>query len=289
MSKTKIFTLHFYQIIIDDSLFTESKNKITELLRQLNKVSKPNNVYEIHGYKAFVKVVDNNIYCFEKHRIDDLPSVGSVNNNIERNLKLNVGETLIEKNYFLIDDELGYIIFQEKLEGYRATSLSSYFHALLGEKTSKIHINQLLQTSSYERLLKYGYLKSMELSLASPSDDLLKEFGISLNDRILYKKNKNTTVSIKVTLDKKESIALQFIEGIKEKFRANSDKIKTLRIKGSETLQASLQDINLANDILKSKADVRIEDNQIVQDDMIHELNNAKRVHHEEIEGLLKG
>lgn len=286
--KTKQFKLHFYKIEIDETLFSDSKNKYSELIKLLNKVKKPENVYSINGYQSYVKPIQNKVYCFEKHRIDDLPSVGNINNNSERNLELKEGETLIEKNYFLIDDKLGYIIYQEKNEGFRANTLSGYFKQLLGEKSSKVHIYQLLQTSAYERLIKYGYLKSMELSLATPTDSMLKEFGINLDNRILYRKNKRLNVSVKVSLEKKETIAEEFIQNIHNLFKKNSDHIRSLSLKGSETEEANLDDINLAKDILEAQADVRIENNQIVEEDMIADLEKAHRVHNGEVRELIK-
>ena len=288
MEKTKKFKLHFYKIDIDDSLFEITSNKIDALSLKLKSVIKPKNVYSINGYQSFVRHIKDEIYCFEKHRTDDLPSVGSVTDNKERNLNLKDGETLIEKNYFLIDSTLGYIIYQEKQEGFRATSLSIYFQKLLEEKTRKIHIHQILQSDAYNRLMKYGYLKSMEVTFASPSDKQLKEFGVSLNNRILYKKNKRLNISIKVSLEKKETVAQTFISKVRDKFIDNSDNIKTLRLKGSKHEDDTLEDINLAKDVIEAIADVRIEENQIVQEDMIKDLEKAYLVHHSEIKDLIE-
>jgi hypothetical protein len=288
MKNSKIFKLHFYTIKIDDSLFNTSKNKIIDLMKLLNAGKKPTNVYELNGYKAFIKPISNNIYCFEKHRMDDLPPVGNINNDKERHLNLKNGETLIEKNYFFINKELGYIVYQEKNEGFRASTLSLYFHFLLGEDTSKIEISQILKTTAYQRLAKYGYLKGMEISFASPSNDMLKDFGISLTNRIMYQKNKNMNVSVKVSLSKKDSYSKEFIRGILNTYNKYSDKISLFKLKGSETEKGSLEDINLANDVIESVADVRIDKSHIVEDDMINALTHANTVHEDELKKLLK-
>lgn len=286
--KTKQFKLHFYKLEMDETLFSSSKNKYTELIKLLKKVKKPDNVYSVNGYQSYVKPIKNKVFCFEKHRIDDFPSIGNLNNNIERDIELEEGESLIEKNYFYIDDKLGYIVYQEKNEGFRASTLSGYFRQLLGEKTNKVHIYQLLQTSAYERLLKYGYIKSMELSLATPSDNMLKEFGINLNSRILYKKDKRINVSVKVGLEKKESVTIDFIKNIHNIFQKYSNQVNSLKLRGSETKESNLDDINLAKDILQAQADVRIENNQIVEDDMIFDLEKAHKVHNDEVKELIK-
>jgi hypothetical protein len=290
MSIVKKFKLHFFQITIKkDFLFNDSKKEpIIFLTENLNKTSKPENVYEINGYKAFVKHIRGSFYCFEKHRIDDLPSVGSVNENLERTLELSEGETLIEKNYFYINIESKYIVYQERQEGFRISSLSTYFQYLLNISSNNIlEIEQIAQKGSYERLLKYGYVKSLELSLASPSNSLLKELGVSINDRVLYKKDKKLNLSLKVALEKKESIEnsfLAFFKGIKERY---SEEITMLKIKGSEHLDDKLGDINLVKDVLEVEAVVKVKQNHIDENGMISELKRASDIYHEEIKGIL--
>lgn len=272
-----------------DFLFNDNNQEpIDFLLKSLQKTNKPDNVYEINGYKAFVKHIKEDFFCFEKHRIDDLPSVGSVSENKERNLNLNEGETLIEKNYFFINRDLKYIVYQEKQEGFRISSLSIYFQMLLSiSSSSSITINQIAQKETYGRLLKYGYIKSLELSLASPSNNLLSELGVSINDRVLYRKNKHLNLNLKVTLDKKESVPstlLQTYKNIKEKY---FDEINIMRIRGSETSEDKLGDINLVKDILEVEAVVKVNQNHIDELGMIEELKRASKVYYDEIKGIL--
>lgn len=139
--KTKQFKLHFYKLEMDETLFSSSKNKYTELIKLLKKVKKPDNVYSVNGYQSYVKPIKNKVFCFEKHRIDDFPSIGNLNNNIERDIELEEGESLIEKNYFYIDDKLGYIVYQEKNEGFRASTLSGYFRQLLGKNKQSTYLS----------------------------------------------------------------------------------------------------------------------------------------------------
>lgn len=287
---TKKFRLHFYQIKVDETLFPEStnENKLIDLIQSLKKVSKPKDVYEVNGYKAFIRLVDseNNIFCFEKHRIDDFPAIGSIKDNKERNLDLNKDETLIEKNYFLINEDMKYIIYQEKNEGFRATTLTTYFNALNSE-LNKIEISQILKQAAYKRLTQYGYLKGMEITLASPNDKMLKDFGISLNDRILYKKNQNMNVSVKVSLTTKNSYPKKFIQNILNEYNKHSDNIKKFNIKGSDTKKAHIEDVNLAKNVIESIADVRITNGHIEEDDMKESIMHSLKVHKDEIEEIL--
>ncbi len=290
MSLVKKFKLHFFQIAIKkDFLFSdEKKEPLPFLIENLRKTSKPDNVYTINGYKAFVKHIEEDFYCFEKHRVDDLPSVGNVNENLERNLELSEGETLIEKNYFYINKEFKYIIFQERQEGFRVSSLSIYFKYLLNISSSNsLCIEQIAQKGTYERLIKYGYIKSLELSLASPSNNLLKELGVSINDRVLYKKNKRLNINLRVALEKKESIGndfLQILKKIKEKY---PEEVNSMKIRGSETSDDKLGDINLVKDVLEIEATVKVNKNHIDEKGMISELTRASRTYHDEIKGIL--
>jgi hypothetical protein len=290
MSLVKKFKLHFFQIIIkSDYLFNDqTKEPIDFLIENLSKTNKPDNIYEINGYKAFVKHIEDDFFCFEKHRIDDLPYVGSVNDNSERTLDLEDGESLIEKNYFYIKRDLGYIVYQEKQEGFRISSLTQYFQLLLSISSSdSIKINQIAQRGTYERLLKYGYIKSIELSLATPSNSLLKDFGVSLNDRILYKKDKNLNLNLKVNLEYKESITGDFLRNLKNLKDKYSGEISTFRIKGSENRDDKLSDINLVKDILEVEASVKVNQNHIDEKGIISELDRASRIYNDDIKGIL--
>ena len=111
--------------------------------------------------------------------------------------------------------------------------------------------------------------------------------GTHVNIRVLYKKDKKLNLSLKVALEKKESIGssfLSFFKGIKEKY---PEEIAILKIKGSEHLDDKLGDINLVKDVLEVEAVVKVNQNHIDENGMISELKRASDIYHEEIKGIL--
>ena len=292
MSSKVLF--HFYKIElnIDKNLFShKEEDQIEFLINELSKTSKPSNVYSLNGYQAFCKNITNNIYCFEKHRTNDIPTIGKITEDKERKIPLEEDETILEKNFFSINKlnkNIAYIIYQEKLEGFRATTLIGYFQKLLNIKNG-ISITQILQKDTYERLLKFGYIKGIDISFANPSDKLLKEWGIKLDERLLYAKDKDMNISIKIALNKKVSLAKKFLSHIYERLSRNTENISKAIIKGSENIDSNITELNLLNDVLESRFDIRNKDKIQLETDIIKALKNLKELYNDEIEELLIG
>ena len=284
----KKFKFHFYALDMElpKNIFnTEDLSDLEYMLKELKGATKPKNVYRLNGYYSFCRHIKDNVFCFEKHRQTDIPTIGKITDNSEREISLKKDETIIEKNYFLINPEVGYIVYQEKNEGFRAQTLIGYFKQFMN--ITKVNITQILQKSAYEKLLKLGYIKGIEYNIATPNDKILKEFGVSIEERALY--NTKFNISVKIGLEDKEPIGLfNFLSDIQKKITRNSNNIKKLTIKGSEEEDSNLTEVNMLKDILEVISPIRVLDKNEMEDDIISELKKCNTIYKEEIKGLIK-
>jgi hypothetical protein len=230
------------------------------------------------------------MFCFEKHRVDDFPDVGHLEKNTTKKLQLSKKESLVERNYFSLDTEIGYITYHEKLEGFRATTLNKYILKLLKSKSESIKLLQILNNNAYDRLLNCGYIDSMSLSLATPSDEVLYDFGLSTFDRVKYANDKKIDVTIKATLEQDKSIYKQafdsFVKDFGNSFKRHTESIKVASFKIRKDRSSQSEEINLANDILVSEVNVTLDSGQISENDITDKLNESNNEYKDEIRKL---
>lgn len=104
---------------------------------------------------------------FAKFREDDLPHAGSPGGD-ERELGLDDGEGLIEKNHFLYHSNRELLIFQRNGNGSTTSRLGAYFSDIAGETTI---FNPVLQAEPTRRLMRNELLpRSLTLSFTKPSN-----------------------------------------------------------------------------------------------------------------------
>lgn len=284
---TQRVTFHFYevQLNLDENLFNIGEDHFEMLLDAMRNTSKPDNVYPLSGHQAFCKHIDGNLFCLEKHRKSGLPTIGKLTDDEERQIELGDDETLIEKNFFIVSDQ-GFIIYQEKKEGFRAQSLAGYLQKLLGVDGG-IRILQILTRDAYERLMSFGYIKSMDLEFASPSDRELRDWGVRLNDRIIYNRDAGVKVGIQIKLDRKRPLTRALKDLITGNFQRNGGSVHKLTIKGSREEEDNLQEVNLSSDALEEKVILKAYPPNVFENGIIGELERLMNVYEDEVDELL--
>ncbi len=294
MSKKIKFRYYKVSVNIDANLLTSGLTKATvrtELLQKLQSASKPTDVFSISGHHAFTKSIeqDNNILCLEKHRQTHLPTIGTTTEDRERPIDLEEDESIMEKNFFLLGNNALYVLYQEKKEGYWASSLGNYFTSLYSTEGVKISLEAILSRESYEKFMRLGYIKSLDLSFASPSDALLSEWGISIEDRFGITTDGETSFQIGMKFPTKKTWTQTARNSFLQKFIVHDEEIRRAVVKGSELEGDPLTELNLSSDVLEEMRSVRSDTTAMFEENVIEHLKDIDRTMADEIREIIDG
>ena len=288
MTKKIKFRYYKISIHIDRNLTNAELTKTmvrTGLLQKIQNTQKPQNVYLINGHNAFTKklATQTNIYCFEKHRQTHLPTIGTTVADIERPIELEEDESIMEKNFFLLNNQALYILYQEKKEGYWASSLGQYLTSLYAKEGVTITLDAILSRESYEKFMRFGYIKKIELSFASPSDALLQEWGISIEDRFGIATADDADFQIGIKFPTKKTWVENAKNRFLERFIAHDGEIKKALVKGSELEGDPLSELNLSSDVLEETRSVRSDTTANFETHLVEHLEDIDRTMNPEI------
>ena len=294
MSKKIKFRYYKVSINIDATLLTSGLTKSTvrtELLQKLQSTVKPGDVYSISGHHAFTKNIEqeNKIFCLEKHRQTHLPTIGTTVEDRERPINLEEDESIMEKNFFLLGDNALYVLYQEKKEGYWASSLGNYFTSIYNTDGVRISLEAILSRESYENFMRLGFIKSLDLSFASPSDALLQEWGISIEDRFGITTEGETSFQVGMKFPTKKTWTQTARNSFLQKFIAHDEEIKRAVVKGSELEGDPLSELNLSSDVLEEMRSVRSDTTSLFEESVIEHLKDIDRTMADEIMEIIDG
>ena len=288
MSIRKKVSIHFYKIVIKSDIHRVTQTDYINLYSKLKTLTKPTHMHEINDYPAYIKHIRDEIYCLEKHRREDLPTIGKIDGPEETNLVLQRNESLIEKNYFQINTSSNYIVYQEKHEGYKASTMAKYLQEIYSNSDYEITIVDIMKQNMYSQLLQFGYLKTVDISLASPSDQVLQNFGISIDDRITFDSNATFDVAFRLQLTQKIQPRRNYVNELISLFQADRGSINTIKVKGSETRNGKNQEVNLAKVVYEHLPEVQTEDGTLNEMSLISCIREAESIYGEEIRNTIR-
>jgi len=294
MTKKIKFRYYKVSIHIDDTLLNTGLTKAivrTELLTKLQSTVKPTHVYSISGHHAFTKKIENeeNLLCLEKHRQTHLPTIGTTTADRERPIDLEEDESIMEKNFFLINSQALYVLYQEKKEGYWASSLGHYLTSLYNTDGVRITLEAVLSRESYEKFMRLGFIKTLELSFASPSDELLQEWGISIEDRFGITTTGDASFQIGMKFPTKRTWTQTARNTFLERFIEHDGEISKAVVKGSELEGDPLSELNLSSDVLEETRSVRSDTTNLFEESVIEHLKDIDRTMTNEILEIIDG
>ena len=101
---------------------------------------------------------------------DETPLTGSPADPLEKPIKLDDGDGLIERNHFIVyreRDDLEVIAYQTALEGTHITGLARYLTLLLSIEDS-VCFYEILNSEAYQALADGGLVKAVDFRVAKP-------------------------------------------------------------------------------------------------------------------------
>lgn len=230
-------------------------------------------LFEIGGYKGFLKKWDDNIYIFQKFKKDFLPKIGDENGN-ERKIELKENEYVLEENVVFFDFNNNILIFHKNNAGFSISQLQEYLTKLLHEKAKKVILKPKLVKDTFEKLNKYNFVKTLNFRLGKINIQTLKEVGIIDPEEIRKLIDISSSASIEVTIKAKRNHSIAEIEEIK-KLLQKFNFFDKLKVKASSSYEGSGEDIDLLDNILTINKKIKENKKRLDTQDLIFKIREV--------------
>lgn len=256
--KVKQFTAHFY-------CFNDGGNKVSTRLTEFLQNCQGSHGQALHleeGSAEFFQIrsvlVNNkgNVFqaVFGRCRKGETPEQAAETGD-EKDVKLEDGYGLVEKNHFIFFSDLNLVVYQQNNNGSKYQRLQRYLAKVL--KSPQVALEPVLTRDSYKRLIEGGKLHKIELSILEPK--LIDEQSeVFIQEAIsVFQTSNAKRLKITLTADRNGSLA----ETMKQPFLtlARFGRAKVARV----TLNGSDEDeiIDFVADRIKQPIHVQLQPN----------------------------
>ena len=150
-------------------------------------------------------------FCLKKYRIGNLPKVGSIQTNKEKDLQLSDDEGLIEKAYFAFLETTGEIALQNNSASCYRSSFPGIIKGIMHNNTIKIDLIQSERTlrdddkvAAFDVSIRYSQLNTEEaIALGKRSDVSFGKEVIGLGKRLELADSQKLRVAVTLGRDAK--------------------------------------------------------------------------------------
>lgn len=209
-----------------------------------------NHIFSIHGHKAFLKKLNDNVFVLLKLRDDFNPKLLNATTGDESEIGLDENTYVIEETYFYYDFVENILLYQKNGHGFSPAALEEYIKELLKDKLEKNRfiLKPVLTKEGYEKLSRHEIIKNITLNVAQPSLSLLKEFGVSIDEVISMDLDALSEVEIVFKSKRKHGIFSKdtFLNLI-GKFQDNPG-VNKLQVNASESYESKQDTFDLLDD-----------------------------------------
>ncbi len=226
----KTYKINFYTGYIGRE---DNDDKVSDIFRELTKKDPcppctiDDYTYEIRELRAFGNGSFNGILA--KFRSDDIPHIGAPGGE-ERDIEMEEGEALIEKNHFIFYQDYELLVFQSNRNGSSTRALSTY----LGDyKNDTVRFAPVLQLDPMRRLLhSEAKPRKIELSFARPSKDWIKRNHTQFSNGIikLLSEAGGSRINLTITPPRKSFLHMGMKEVVRNLLEEVPEDVKVARM-----------------------------------------------------------
>lgn len=219
---------------------------------------------------------------FAKFRHDDLPKIGSSEDDSEKDIDLDDEEGLIEKNHFLYDKKMQLLVYQQNKQGSGVTGFAEYL-TLATEATTVF--NPIVQPDAMRRILKGNFKpKKISFSVARPAPEFLDAKRHALTRNLMKIMNDGGAYNINMTMSLGKRggyLTADVMQSISELISNTS--VRTAKI-DVEDVDGITHPIDLIADRVKDEITVKMVGRYPDAEQVFRELTKSKHAN----EGLIR-
>lgn len=288
--KQKEYNVIFYKLSVDSYIFNQKNESYDDILTCLKNNAREEKIFDINGCKAYVNFIKENekkeiyLFYFEKYRQEELPQIENIKSGNTRNISLGEDEAITEKTCFALcfnhSKQAFYIAYIKLQHSYEPSSLLKYISKLAKIKEEYLNLSIVLHKDTLEKLYKHEKIVGYSFKIAAPNQELLKNLGISRNNRFLLEKEKTSVIAFEISLQEPKNFTKSKKEKINKLLSNNTNNFEKFIISVCSNNQKR-EDINLFQDIFKDKIKANINNNNAINlesigDELIKSLDKNK-------------
>lgn len=289
-AKFKTLTVEYYQYSIVGGNCNNWFDKIVELI--CNKTTSQNKGANTVGVREVDCGHRNKITgAFAKYRIDNLPKIGDIKSNHEKDIALARNEALLEKNYFVIHRNKRILAYHKNGNGSVAEYFAEHLTYLLNENgdAGYIEFSSVLDQDEIENILSRGVGKKISFSIAMPNAKTIDTIADDVNGAVakLLSISGGVNIQFSISPDRGESLHQKgLLDFIKSFFKGDGN-IKSARAVMLDSDGHHRHPINLITKTVTDVISVKMEGRYPNTEDMLQKLNGACDARKELFEGIL--
>jgi len=207
-------------------------------------------VYQVGGYKGFLKKINENIFVFQKLKHDFNPKLLDLKTGNETEITLEEDEYVVEETFFYYDFDNNILIYHMNRSGFAPSAFEEYIKKLLNShlKNNTFILKPILSKQGYEKLASQRIVKKIDLSVAQPSLGVLKELGFNVEQ--IVDMDIDSLSEIEIVFKSKRKHGILTIENFKKIFGnfASNPGIEKLKIHASPSYESRQNQFDLLDD-----------------------------------------
>jgi len=256
-----------------------------------NPLNLKDHLVSINNHKGFLERKKDNIFSFQKFRKDFNPTIKDEQTGQTRSVNLKETESFIEEVFLYWDFDHDIVIFQRNYAGFGNVAFEKYILKLLNDKFENdfFTLKPIMSKDGIEKLIKHNVIKSIDVSVPSPSIEVLNNLGFDANKIKKIDQDSIDRIEIKITSKRKTGIFnLDDLKKLLD-FSKNKDKYKRLKLKASGSYASTGEIVDLLDDfyVVNEKINTNSKAKTIDISDIIIKLGDIYEKHLKEVLKLI--
>lgn len=246
-------------------------------------------LFDINDNKGFLKKITDTIFCFQKFRKDFHPKIKDELTGDERDIELKANESLIEETYIYLDFRNNIMIMQSNRASFNSGAFAKYIIQLLKKKFKNDFFvcKPIISKDGIEKLIHHNVIKSIDLSIATPSIALLKDLGFHYQKIAELDDSDLDRVELKLVSKRKRG--LFNLETFKNFFNVDTkDSYNRFKVKASSSYEGTGEIIDMLDELYVVTEKIQINTTKVIDSqDIILKLNQIYEFHISKIKELV--